>query len=111
MDFQLTTLLLVGIALSFGLYAGKAVRRIGLPSLTGYMILGTLMGASALEIFPMETIHGLSFVTDIALGFVAFSIGLELSLHTLSKLGRSIGLIIIFESLMALILVTAGLLH
>ncbi|RKZ08676.1 hypothetical protein DRQ25_08435 [Candidatus Fermentibacteria bacterium] len=108
MDFQLTTLLLVGIAVSFGLYTGKAVRRIGLPSLIGYMILGTLMGASVLKIFPMETVHGLSFITDIALGFVAFSIGLELSLHTLSKLGKSIGLIIIFESLMALILVTAG---
>ncbi len=108
MDFQLTTLLLVGIAVCFGLYAGKAVKRIALPSILGYMILGTLMGASALKIFPLETVHGLSFITDIALGFVAFSIGLELSLHVLSKLGRSIGLIILFESLMALVMVTAG---
>ena len=108
MNFEFTTLFLVGVAISLGLYAGKAVRKIGFPSLIGYMILGTIMGTSALKIFPMETVHGLSFITDIALGFVAFSIGLELSLRSLSKLGRSIGLIILFESLLALIMVTAG---
>ncbi len=108
MNFEFTTLFLVGVAISLGLYAGKAVRKIGLPSLIGYMVLGTIMGTSALEIFPMETVNGLSFITDIALGFVAFSIGLELSLSALSKMGRSIVLIILFESLLALIIVTAG---
>ena len=71
------------------------------------MILGILMGTSVFGIFPVETVHGLSFITDIALGFVAFSIGSELSIRTLRKLGRSIGLIIIFESLSAIIVVTA----
>jgi len=101
-----TTLFLVGLAVSVGLFAGKAVRKLGLPSLIGYMILGTLMGASVFRLFPMETVHGLSFITDIALGFVAFSIGSELSIRTLRKLGRSIGLIIIFESLAAMVIVT-----
>jgi NhaP-type Na+/H+ or K+/H+ antiporter len=108
MNFEFTTLFLVGIAVSLGLYSGKAATKIGLPALIGYMILGTLMGTSALEIFPIRTVHGLSFITDIALGFVAFSIGLELSIRALAKLGRSIGLIIIFESLLALLMVTAG---
>jgi len=108
MNFEFTTLFLVGIAVSFGLYSGKAVKKIGLPSLIGYMILGTIMGTSALEIFPLETVHGLSFITDIALGFVAFSIGMELSIRVLSKLGRSIALIIFFESFLALIMVTTG---
>ncbi len=106
MNFEFTTLFLVGIAVSLGLYAGKLVRKLGLPSLIGYMVLGTLLGVSVLKIFPIETVHGLAFVTDLALGFVAFSIGSELSIRSLRKLGRSIGTIIVFESLAALLVVS-----
>jgi Kef-type K+ transport system membrane component KefB len=104
--FEFTTLFLVGIAVSIGLFAGKLVRKIGLPSIIGYMVLGSLLGVSALRIFPIETVHGLAFITDIALGFVAFSIGSELNLRSLRKTGRSITTIIVLESVAALVFVT-----
>ncbi|MCD4707889.1 MAG: cation:proton antiporter [Candidatus Sabulitectum sp.] len=98
-------LALVGTAVTLGLFAGRFVKKIGLPSIIGYMLLGTVMGVSMLRIFHHGYLQQLAFITDIALGFVAFSIGNELKLTTLKSLGKSIGLIIILESFSALILV------
>lgn len=98
-------LALIGSAVTLGLFSGRLVKKIGLPSIIGYMLLGTVMGVSMLRIFHHGHLQELSFITDIALGFVAFSIGNELKLTTLKSLGKSIGLIIILESFSALILV------
>lgn len=105
MSFEFTLLAMVGLAVTLGLFAGRLVRKIGLPSIIGYMLLGTIMGISLLKVFHQGHLHELAFITDIALGFVAFSIGNELKLSTLKSLGKSIGLIIILESFSALILV------
>ncbi len=105
MNFEFTILALVGASVVMGLFAGKAVRKIGLPSIIGYMILGTIMGVSVLKIFHHGHLRELAFITDIALGFVAFSIGNELKVTTLRSLGKSLGLIIILESFAALVMV------
>ncbi|MCK5786545.1 MAG: cation:proton antiporter [Candidatus Sabulitectum sp.] len=98
-------LALIGAAVTLGLFAGRLVKKISLPSIIGYMLLGTVMGVSVLKIFHQGYLQELSFITDIALGFVAFSIGSELKLSTLRSLGRSIGIIIVMESFSALIVV------
>ncbi len=105
MSFEFTLLALIGIAVTLGLFSGRLVKKVGLPSIIGYMLLGTVMGVSVLKLFHHEHLRELTFITDIALGFVAFSIGNELKISTLKSLGKSIGLIIIFESVSALILV------
>jgi Kef-type K+ transport system membrane component KefB len=107
MSFEFTLLALIGIAVTLGLFSGRLVKKVGLPSIIGYMLLGTVMGVSVLKLFHHEHLRELTFITDIALGFVAFSIGNELKMSTLKSLGKSIGLIIVFESVSALILVTA----
>jgi len=106
MNFEFTLLSLVGIAVSLGLFSGRLARKAGLPSIIGYMLLGTIMGVSVLEIFHHEHLAELAFITDIALGFVAFSIGSELKLSTIRSLGKSIGLIIILESVASLLVVS-----
>jgi len=107
MSFEFTLLALIGIAVTLGLFSGRLVKKVGLPSIIGYMLLGTVMGVSVLKLFHHEHLRELTFITDIALGFVAFSIGNELKMSTLRSLGKSIGLIIVFESVSALILVAA----
>lgn len=105
MNFEFTLLTMIGVAVTLGLYSGRLVKKIGLPSIIGYMLLGVVMGVSVLRIFHHGHLRELAFITDIALGFVAFSIGNELKLSTLKSLGKSIGLIILLESFSALILV------
>lgn len=102
---HLPVLALTGIAVCVSLFAGKVARKAGFPSIIGYMLLGMVMGISVLNLFSEEIINGLSFITNIALGFIAFSIGSELSIRTLKRLGKSIVSIILFESFFAFILV------
>jgi len=81
---------------------------IRLPSIIGFMIVGVISGPSFLNLIPDNIQENLGFITEIALGFVAFSIGLELSLSTLKQQGAGIISIIFAESFCAFFLVLAG---
>jgi Kef-type K+ transport system membrane component KefB len=105
---SLPLIALLGAATVLSLYMGRLVKKINLPSLVGYMILGVVLGGSVLGILSKENIHSLGFLTDVALGFVAFTIGSELNIKGLKKLGKGIIYIIVAESLAAFAVVTAG---
>ena len=106
LDFSALTLL--GIITIVGFYMGHTARLVKLPSLIGYMVLGVIFGPSVLHLLNETTIDHLSFITEIALGFVAFSIGAELSLSTLKRLGPGIISIIFAESFAAFAVVTTA---
>jgi Kef-type K+ transport system membrane component KefB len=101
---------LVGIMLIVCFYAGKLIKKTTLPSLIGYMLVGALFGPSfkkfGLEVFTEPVRESLSFITQVALGFVAFSIGSELSIKSLKRLGNGIVWIIFSESFTAFFVVT-----
>jgi Kef-type K+ transport system membrane component KefB len=104
---DVSALTLLGLATIFGFYMGRAARLIKLPSLVGYMILGVVLGPSLFHLIGEPAMDRLSFITEIALGFVAFSIGAELSLSALRRLGVGIISIIFAESFGAFLVVTA----
>ena len=103
--------LLAGAMLILCFYAGKLIQKTTLPSLIGYMLIGALFGPSfkrfGLEWFSEPVLESLGFITQTALGFVAFSIGSELSIRSLRRLGNGIIWIIFSESFAAFIVVTA----
>jgi Kef-type K+ transport system membrane component KefB len=105
---HISRLTLLGIATIVAFYIGKAARLIKLPSLIGYMIVGIILGPSVLHLFDEPSMEQLSFITEIALGFVAFSIGSELNLSSLKRLGVGIISIIFAESFGAFFVVTAA---
>jgi Kef-type K+ transport system membrane component KefB len=105
---HLPTLLTVGVMTFAGLYIGKSMKFVRLPSILGFMLVGVLFGPSVTGFLTAETQQVLSFVTSIALAFVAVSIGLELSFAELKRQGRGIVVIIIAESLLAFIVVTGA---
>ena len=113
--------MLLGMISIIGLYAGGIARKIKLPSLIGYMLLGVIIGPSfvsycglgetfSLWTFSHDSLSSLAFIGDIALGFVAFSIGSELNMSSLKRQGIGIVSIIFAESLGAFFLVL-GLLY
>lgn len=105
---DLSALTLLGVVTIAGFYMGRTVRIVRLPSLIGYMVLGVILGSSVLHLLSEPTMEHLSFITEIALGFVAFSIGAELSLSTLKRLGPGIISIIFVESFAAFFVVTGA---
>jgi len=100
--------MVVGIMILAGFYFGKTMKFIKLPSIIGYMLIGVILGGSILNLISHDRQISLSFITEMALGFVALSIGLELKFSTLKSQGTAIILIILFESFLAFGVVTAG---
>jgi Kef-type K+ transport system membrane component KefB len=105
---NISALTLLGAATIIGFYMGHVAQRVKLPSLIGYMVFGVILGPSILNLFDEPTMEDLSFLTQIALGFVAFTIGSELSLSSLKRLGSGIISIIFAESFGAFFVVVAA---
>ncbi|MEE1030713.1 MAG: cation:proton antiporter [Ruminococcus sp.] len=113
----MNTLLSVSVALLAGLLMTRAFKRFKLPSVTAYLIAGVLIGPyciGALNIqglgFPqMEDVSRLSLVSEVALGFIAFSIGNEFRLEELKKTGKQAFVIGIFQALVATLFVDVAL--
>ncbi|MGI6143872.1 MAG: cation:proton antiporter [bacterium] len=102
--------LAVGILILIGLVGGKIAHRFALPSVTGYIIFGLLIGPTTAGLLSQETIDYLTPLNDLALGLIAFTIGTELSWDNLRKLGKGIVNITLAQSLTAFILVTGAML-
>ncbi len=102
---HISGLTLIGAATIIAFYVGRLARVARLPSLIGYMFVGVILGPSILHLFDEASMERLSFITEIALGFVAFSIGSELNMSTLKRLGGGIISIILAESFGAFFIV------
>lgn len=113
----MNTLLSVSIALLAGLLMTRAFKPLKLPSVTAYLIAGVLIGPyciGALDIDGIgfatsEAVEKLGMVSDVALGFIAFSIGNEFILSDLKKTGKQALVIGILQALAAMVLVDGAL--
>ena len=89
-----------------------------LPDVTAYLIAGVLigpycmgaLGIGGLGFDTMDAVHALGLVADVALGFIAFSIGSEFRLEELKKTGKQAFVIGIFQALVATLFVDLALL-
>jgi len=102
--------LVLGLAMAAGLLSTRLMRLLHLPNVTGYLIIGLLLGPFVGHLFSSESIEAFSIVSDIALGFIAFSIGCEFKMSSLRKIGGKVVVITIFQALSTAIVVTIALL-
>lgn len=83
----------------------RIMKKISLPNVTGYLIAGLIAGPYVLKLYNAENLSALTVITNVALGFIAFSIGGEFKLSSLKKLGSKIFVITVFEAVGASFLV------
>lgn len=95
----------LALALFFGLLSSKLMKLIHLPNVTGYLIIGIIVGPYCLKLLSADTIKSFSIIPEIALGFIAFSIGAEFKLNYLKKIGASPVIIAFTEGLGAVLVV------
>lgn len=100
------TLLTLCIMLFAGFLLTRLTKMAKLPNVTGYILAGVLIGPSVLNIIPKQIVANMSFVSDIALTFIAFSVGRFFKKEKLKKTGGEVLVITLFESLIAGIVVT-----
>jgi len=98
-------LLFVAIALAAALAGSKLAKVSRLPNVTGYLVLGILFGPYCFNILHQDSLKTFSIVTDVALVFIAFTIGAEFELKFLKKVGKAPVIIGVLEGLTATILV------
>ncbi len=106
MLLHMADMTILGAATLIAHRVGRLVQKIRLPSLVGYMLIGVLIGPGLLKVCSNSFLEETSFITELALGLVALSIGVELKFSTLKRLGYGIVSIIFAESLMAFTIVT-----
>ena len=95
------------LAVIFGAaYATKvAVNKIKIPEVTGFVLLGVILGVSVVKLLTPEMLTKFSPISTIALGMIAFTIGIELKVDVIKSLGKSIFSIVACESLGAFVVV------
>ena len=111
------TLLSISIALLAGLLMTRLFKPFKLPAVTAYLIAGVLIGPYGIGAFGIEGLgftsaeemEHLSAVSQIALGFIAFSIGNEFRIDDLKHTGKQAAVIGVFQALAATLFVDLAL--
>ena len=110
-----TSLIVLAIALVGGLMLSRLTKLIHLPAVTAYLVAGLLLGPfcigalklPGLGFNSLEQVEGLSIVTQVALGFIAFTIGNEFRLGQLKAMGKGAIVIGIGQAVLTTLLVDA----
>ncbi len=115
----MNVLLSVSFALLAGLLMTRVFKPLKLPAVTAYLIAGVLIGpyclgglhiANGVGFADMSEVGSLAVIGQVALGFIAFSIGSEFRLEDLKKIGKQAFVIGIFQALVATLFVDLALL-
>lgn len=111
-------ILCIALALFVGLLSSRLMKLIRLPNVTGYLLSGILFGPFVLGKYiggwsidnPETSINAIKWISEIALGFIAFTIGCSFRKEAIQHVGKRVVIITLFEALGGSILVIGGLL-
>ena len=111
------TLLSLSVAVLAGLLMTRVAKPLKLPSVTAYLVAGVLIGPYCLGLlgieglgFPtQEDVDSLSLISEVALGFIAFSIGSEFRVSELKHTGKQAFVVGVLQALAATFLVDIAL--
>lgn len=110
-------LLSLSISLLAGLLLSRVAKLCKLPAVTAYLVAGVLigpyvlgaLGVEGLGFVSLENVESFSLFSDVALGFIAFSIGNEFRLSQLKSIGKQATVIGVFQALVTTLVVDAAL--
>ena len=115
-------LLSISVCVMVGLLMSRICKILKLPAVTGYLVAGIIIGCFCLGrvTFPggyhlgfsakdFSDVHALGILSDVALGFIAFSIGSEFKLSDLKKTGKNVAVIGCAQAIIASVVVCGAL--
>lgn len=112
MSSSATILISLSVALLSGLLLSRLAKLVRLPAVTAYLIAGVLIGPCVLGAINIpgigithDQIAGFGIISDLALGFIAFSMGSEFRISALKKIGRQATIIGIIQAMFTAVLV------
>ena len=106
----------LSVALLAGLLLSRLAKKVQLPAVTAYLVAGVLIGPFVLGKIGIpglgitsDQIEGFGLISDLALGFIAFSMGSEFRIAQLKKIGKQATFIGVFQALFTTLAVDAAL--
>ena len=96
----MSVLLSIAVTLIVGLLLSRPAKLLKLPAVTAYIIAGIIIGPFCLGALPLpsfldglffssiEDVEAFKLITEVATGFIAFSIGNEFRLSALKRTGK-----------------------
>ncbi len=103
---HLNIILLMGLAIFFGTAGAGLFRKLHIPQVVGYVVIGLIIGESGLNLIGRDTVETLSSFNIFALGIIGFMIGGQLRGEVFKKYGRQFFIILFIEGLSAFVLVS-----
>ncbi len=111
------SLIALSIALLTGLLLSRLAKLAKLPAVTAYLVTGILigpyllgrLGVKGLGFTSEADIEAVSILSDVALGFIAFSIGNEFRLSQLKKIGKQATIVGISQAVITTVVVDIAL--
>lgn len=100
-----TVIVSVALMLFGGFLMTRLTKLVKLPNVTAYILAGILLGPYCFNLVPSTVIEGMDFLSDIALSFIAFSVGEFFKFSTLKKNGMKVIVITLFEACLASVII------
>ena len=112
---KMTQLLTISCAMLAGLLVSRITKLLKLPNVSAFLIAGLLigpfcigrLGITGIGFHSLHDVETYKIITDVALGFIAFSIGNEFRLSHLRETGKVATVIGIFQAVVTTLLVDA----
>ncbi|ADL11995.1 cation:proton antiporter [Acetohalobium arabaticum] len=111
---------LIGLLIFLAWLVVLIAKKTKIPIVVGYVFLGIILSVELINQLPFLTeaqkswyeflIESFDYIPQLALAFIAFTIGSELSIKVLKNLGKKILYVVVLEAFGAFILVTLGIL-
>ena len=99
-------LLSLGVLILSGYVFGRLCQLLRLPTITGYIVAGLVVSDSVAGIVDHHTVASLAPITEVALSFIAITIGGEFHFAKLRRTGGKILAITLFEAIFAAVMVS-----
>lgn len=101
-------ILYIGLTLLVGLFFGRLFEHFNIPNLTGYIVLGLGIGGLVIVTGQEALVESFQVVTAIAIGFIAFSIGMELDFAKIKNRRKEVVIITLTQAVFAFLITALG---
>jgi Kef-type K+ transport system membrane component KefB len=101
------SILLLGLILFLGATGGFIFKKLKIPQVVGYIVIGILLGQSGFRLVSYQVISTLEPVSSFALSLIGFLIGAELKGSVIRKYGKQFIGILLLESIIPFLCVGA----
>ncbi|EQC51663.1 transporter, CPA2 family [Bacteriovorax sp. DB6_IX] len=82
------TVPVLGVTLLLCMMAGKMSKKLGVPKVSGYIVLGALLGPGVFNFLTHSFTESFSFFNELALGLILFNIGGEFNKKLISSMKK-----------------------